>query len=88
MRTGETVWLSGIASLEFGTQDGVESPVTYRPVPPKGGGTQIFPDAANVQPGSGRMSAVCEFFIANRGQRYMPGELISITFNSETEAQN
>ncbi|WP_157124718.1 hypothetical protein [Nocardia pseudovaccinii] len=88
LRTGETVWLSGISSLEFGTQEGVELAVTYRPLPAKGGGTQIFPGAANAQPGSGRMSSVCEFFVANLNRRYMPGDLISITFNSETELHN
>ncbi|MEV6341534.1 hypothetical protein AB0M12_43300 [Nocardia vinacea] len=88
LRTGETVWLSGIASLGFGTQDGAELPVTYRPLPAKGNGTQIFPGSANPQLGSGRMSAVCEFFVVNRPERYMPGELISITFDSETESQN
>lgn len=88
LRTGETVWLSGITSLEFGTRDGAELPVTYRSLPAKGGGTQIVPGAANARPGSGRMSAACEFFMVNRSERYMPGELISITFNSETESQN
>ncbi|WP_433527165.1 hypothetical protein ACQPZ2_21325 [Nocardia pseudovaccinii] len=62
--------------------------MTYRPLPAKGGGTQIFPGAANVQPGSGRMSSVCEFFVANLSQRYMPGDLIGITFDSETELHN
>ncbi|WP_327099266.1 hypothetical protein OIE68_10950 [Nocardia vinacea] len=88
LRTGETVWLSGIDSLGFGAADGAELPVTYRPLPAKGGGTQIFPGAANVQSGSGRMSAVCEFFVVNRRERYMAGELIGITFDSETESQN
>ncbi|MEV5834748.1 hypothetical protein [Nocardia sp. NPDC052112] len=88
LRTGETVWLSGIVSLEFGAREGAQLPVTYRPAPAKGAGTQIFPGAANAQSGTGRMSAVCEFFVVNRGERYMPGELTSITFNTETESQN
>ncbi|WP_433191718.1 hypothetical protein ACQP1G_23565 [Nocardia sp. CA-107356] len=90
LSTGETVWLSGIASLEFGPQEGAELQVTYRPWGAKGSIAQIFPgpDSSNSQPATGRMSAVCQFFKANGGERYLPGELTSIIFNQETEPQN
>ncbi|WP_433734386.1 hypothetical protein ACQP0C_19960 [Nocardia sp. CA-129566] len=90
LSTGEIIWLSGIASLEFGPQQGSELPVTYRPRSPKGANAQIFPSpgAPNVQPATGRMSAGCQFFVVNRGERYLPGELTSITFDQETESHN
>jgi hypothetical protein len=89
LRTGEVVWLSGIASLEFGTQQGAELRVTYRPLSAKGSTAQIFPEGpSNAQPATGHMSAGCQFFVMNRGERFLPGELTGITFNQETDSQN